>query len=164
MVVKSQELQTKKQEVVATEVEKEDIKSENTEKPPDPTHEEIKDTFGFTNISMHHSDGDDVTDFGFFQVGTNTEAVPVPNSTTLGVDETDDTITSMVDDTKMKTGMNFADIVRGNQSPKSVARVNPFIPDQKMHVPQNKQVARFTLAWWKPYLDSCATYHTAFIT
>ena len=87
--------------------------------------------FGFTNLSLHHRYGYDVTDFGFCQVGTKTEAVPVPNSTTSAVDEMDDAITSMVDDTKMKTGMNFSDIVRGNQSPKSVARVNPFLPVYK---------------------------------
>ena len=113
--------------------------------------------FGFTNLSMLHSDGDDITDFGFSQAGTNTEAVHVPNSTTSGVDETDDAIISVVSDTNANTGMKFSDIVRGNQSPKSVVRVNPVLPVQKNPVTHNKQVARFTIAWWEMYLDICAT-------
>ena len=66
--------------------------------------------FDFTNLSMNQSDGDDVTAFSFCQLGNNTEAVSVPKSTTSGVDET-----SVVADTKIKTGIMFADIVRGNQ-------------------------------------------------
>ena len=54
--------------------------------------------------------------------------------------------------------------MRGNQSPKSVPRVNPVITSQKKHAPQNKQVAQFTLAWWKLYLDIYETYHTLFVT
>ena len=54
--------------------------------------------FGSTNLSVHHSDGDDVTNFGFWQVVPNNEAVPVPNPTTSVVDETDDAITFMVGD------------------------------------------------------------------
>ena len=113
---------------------------------------------------MYHSDGDDVADFGLCQVGTHTYEVPMLNPTTSGVDEKDQSTTSVVADNRMKTFMTFADIFSGNQSPKSVARVNPVIPDQKKHVPQNKQVARFTLSWWKLYLDICETYHTSFIT
>ena len=102
--------------------------------------------FGFTNLSVHHSDVDDVTDFDFFQVVTNTGAVLVPKPTTLGVDDTDDVITSVVADIKMNTGMTFANIVHGNQSLKSVARVNPVLPIHKKPVTQKKQAARFTLA------------------
>ena len=120
--------------------------------------------FGFTNLSVHHSNGDDVTDFGFCQVGTHTDEVPMLDPTTSGVDEKDDATTSVVADNSMKTGMVFLDIVHGNQSPKSVARVNPVIHAQKKHFPQKKQVARFTLAWWNLYLDSCVIYHTAFVT
>ena len=87
----------------------------------------------------------------------------MPNPTTSGVDEKDDTTTSVVDDNRKKTRMEFADIVRGNHTPKSVARVNPIIPAQKKHVPQKKQVARFILAWWKLHLDRCAMYHTEFV-
>ena len=29
---------------------------------------------------------------------------------------------------------------------------------------QSKKEGRFTLAWYKLYLDSCATYHTSFVT
>ena len=29
---------------------------------------------------------------------------------------------------------------------------------------QNKKGGRFTLAWYKLYLDSCATYHASFVT
>ena len=48
---------TKKQVVVATKVEKEELESDNMEKPPKTTHEELKEMFGFTNLSMNHSDG-----------------------------------------------------------------------------------------------------------
>ena len=64
-----------------------------------------------------------------------------------GVDEKYDATTSVVVDNIMKTGLTFEDIVSGNQSHKSVARVNPVIPTQKKHVTQKKQVAQFTLAW-----------------
>ena len=101
---------------------------------------------GFTNLSVHHSDGDDVTYFGFCQVGTYTDEVPVLNSTTSVVDEKDDATTSVVSDNSMKTGMTFAYIVYRNQSPKKVARVNPVIPAQQNHVPQKNQVLQFTLA------------------
>ena len=67
---------------------------------------------------MPYSNGDNVTDFGFCQVGTHTAEVPMLKSTTPGGDEKDESTTSMVYDNRMKTGMMFADIVRGNQSPK----------------------------------------------
>ena len=86
------------------------------------------------------------------------------NPTTSGVDENNESTTSVVADNRMKTVMTFADIVRGNQSPKSVAMVNPVIPAQKKHVPQKKQVAWFTFSWWELYLYIYATYHTAFVT
>ena len=86
------------------------------------------------------------------------------STTASAVDDKDNTIAYVVADNRMKTGITFSDIVRGNQSPKSVASVNPVIPDQKKHVTQKKQVAWFTLAWRNLYLDSCATYHTAFVT
>ena len=70
----------------------------------------------------------------------------------------------MVADNRIKMGMMFADILCVNQSPKSVGRVNPVIPSQKKHVPQKEQVAWFTLARWKLYLDICVAYHTAFVT
>ena len=101
---------------------------------------------------MHHSDVDNVVDFCFYQVGTNTYKVPMLNPTTSVVDENYEATTSVVADNRMKTGMTFADIVYGNQSPKEVTRVNPFIPAQQNHVPQKKQVSQFTLAWWKMYL------------
>ena len=113
---------------------------------------------------MHHSDGDNVVDFCFCQVGTHTDEVPMLDPTTSGVDKNNDATTSVVADNSMKTGMVFLDIVHGNQSPKSVARVNPVIHAQKKYFPQKKQVARFTLAWWNLYLDSCVIYHTAFVT
>ena len=59
--------------------------------------------------------------------------------------------------------MTFADNVCGGQSPKSVARVNPVITAQNKHLLHKKQVAWFTLALWKLYLDSCATYHIVFV-
>ena len=119
---------------------------------------------GFTNFSVHRSYVDDVADFCFCQAGTHTEKFPILNPTTSVVDEKDETTTSVVAENRMKTGMTFADIVCGDQSPKSVARVNPVIPSQKNHVTHAKQVARFTLEWWMPYLDSYETYHTAFMT
>ena len=73
MAAKRQEKQTIKQGVVATEVEKEEVESDKTENPPEPTHEELKDMFGFTNLSVHHIDGDNVAYFGICQVGTHTD-------------------------------------------------------------------------------------------
>ena len=61
---------------------------------------------------------------------------------TMSIDAT----MSRVSDNRIKTGMAFADIVRINQSPKSVKRFNPVIPAQKKHVTQKNQVAQFTLA------------------
>ena len=92
--------------------------------------------FGFKNLSVHHINGDNITDFGFYQVGTHTYEVPMLNPTTSGVDEKDQSTTSVVADNRMKTFMTFADIFSGNQSPKSVARVNPVIPDQKACDPE----------------------------
>ena len=80
------------------------------------------------------------------------------NPTTLGVDEKDYTTTYVVADNSMRIVMTFADIVCGDKSPNSVARVNTVISVHKKHVPQKKQIARFTLAWWKLYLDNFATY------
>ena len=68
---------------------------------------------------MHHSDVDNVVDFCFYQVGTNTYKVPMLNPTTSVVDENYEATTSVVADNRMKTVMMFADILRGNQSPKS---------------------------------------------
>ena len=84
--------------------------------------------FRFTNLSVHHHNGDEVVDFGFCQVVTGTDKVAMLNPTTLGVHEKDDATTSVVPDNRMKTGIKFVDIVRGNQSPKSVAGINPVIP------------------------------------
>ena len=67
------------------------------------------------------------------------------NPTTSGVDEKDYSITSVVADNRMNTVTSFADIVRGNQSLKSVLRVNPVIPAQNKPVIQKKQVVQFTL-------------------
>ena len=64
------------------------------------------------------------------------------SSGTMSIDAT----MSRVADNRIKTGMTFADIVRGNQSPKSFKRFNPVIPAQKKHVPQKKQVKWFTLS------------------
>ena len=161
VAAKKQECQSKYQGAVTGDIVKEEAEAE---KPPDPTHEEPKEIFGFTNLSVHHSDGDYVTNFGFCQVGTNTEAVPVPNYTTLGLDETDEAIMSKVADTKTKTRMEFSDIVHGNQPPKSVARVNPVLPIHKNPVTQKKQVARFKLVWTNLHLDKCVTYHTKLVT
>ena len=72
---------------------------------------------------MHYSDEKNITDFGICQVGTHTDEVLMLKSTTLGGDEKDEATMSMVADNRIKTGMPFADIVRGNQSLKSVARV-----------------------------------------
>ena len=130
--------------MVAAEVDKEKAEAEN---PPDTTHEEIKNMPGFTKLSVHQSDGDDVTNFGFCQVVTNTESVTEPNYTMSGVDKTDEDITSVVTDTNMSTGVIFADIVHGHQSPKSVERFNPVLTVQKNPVTQKKLVARFMLAW-----------------
>ena len=137
--------------MVATEVEKEEVDSDKKEKPPDPTHEELKEMFGFTNLSMHHSNGDDVANFGFCQVGTHTNEVPMLNPTTPGLDYKDEATTSAVADNSMKTGLTFANIVHGNHPSKLVARVNPVIYAQNKNFPQKKQVARFTLARWKLY-------------
>ena len=71
---------------------------------------------------MHHSDGDGFIDFGFCQVGTNTSAFTMQITTASAVNDKDNTIAYVVADNRMKTGMTFADIVRENQSPKSVAR------------------------------------------
>ena len=68
--------------------------------------------------------------------------------------------TTVVADNRMKMGMMLEYIVCGNQPPNSVLMVNPVRPAQKKHVPQKNQAARFTLAWWKLYLYSFATYYT----
>ena len=93
--------------MVSTEGYKEETESDKTEKPPETTHEDRKDIIGFTNIIVHHIDVDDVVDVGFCQVGTDTDV--------FTMDEKDDATTSVVDDNRMKTGMIFLDIVRGNQ-------------------------------------------------
>ena len=67
----SQEWQAKKQGVVVTEVEKEEVESDKTENPPHPTHEALKDMFGFTNLIVHHRDGENVVDSVLFQLGTH---------------------------------------------------------------------------------------------
>ena len=95
---------------------------------------------------MHHSDGDYVTDFGFCQEVTHNDAVPIPKPTTSVVDENNDSTPYVVADNRMRTVMKFADIVRGNHPPKSVASVNPVIPSHKKDLTQKNQVARFTLA------------------
>ena len=65
MDAKRQEWKAKNLGVVTTEVEKEEVESDKTENPPEPTHEELKEIFGFTNLKVHHSNRDDVTYFGF---------------------------------------------------------------------------------------------------
>ena len=120
--------------------------------------------FGFTNLNVHHIDGDDVAGVFFCQVGTHTDEVPMLNPATSVLDKKYYATTSVVADNRIKMGMMFADILCVNQSPKSVGRVNPGIPSQKKHVPQKEQVAWFTLARWKLYLDICVAYHTAFVT
>ena len=68
MAAKRHEWQAKKKGLVATAVEKEEVESDNTENPPEPTHEELKDIFGFKNLVVHHRDVYDVADFVLFQV------------------------------------------------------------------------------------------------
>ena len=119
--------------------------------------------FSFIILSLHHSDGDDINNFGFWQVGINIESIPLTNPTTSGVDEMDDAIISMVTGTKTKTGITFDYIVHVNHPPKSVARFNPILPVHNKPMIKKKQVARFMPTWWELYLDSCATYHTAFV-
>ena len=87
--------------------------------------------FGFTNLIVHHSDGDDVADFGLCQLGTHTDEVTMLNPIMSGVYEKNDATMAVVADTMMKMGMTFEDIVHGNQYPNSVVRVNPVIPSQK---------------------------------
>ena len=130
----------------AKEVDKEQVESENTENHPEPTYKELKEMFGFKNLSVHHINVENVAYFGFFQVVTHTENFTMLNPTTSGVEKKGDSTRCMVANNRINTGMAFADIVRGNQSPKLVARVNPVIPDQQKHVPQKKQVMRLTLA------------------
>ena len=79
-------MERKKQGLVATKVEKEEVESYKIEKPPRPKYEELKEMFGFKNLRVHHRDGDDVADFGFCQVGNHTDKVPMINLTTSGVD------------------------------------------------------------------------------
>ena len=110
--------------------------------------------FGFTNLSVHHSNGDDVVYFGFCQLRTHADRVPMLNPTTSVVDNKDNATMSMVSDNRVKTGITFAYIVCGNQSPKSVIRVNPVITAQNKHVSQKKHVTQFTIAWWNLHLDS----------
>ena len=107
--------------------------------------------FGFKNLIVHHSDGDDVADFGLCQVETHTDEVTMLNPIMSGVDDNNDSTTAVVADTMMKMGMTFEDIVRGNHSTNSFVRVNPVIPSQKKHMYQKKQVARFILVWWNLY-------------
>ena len=164
IAAKRHEWQAKKKGLVATAVEKEEVESDNTENPPEPTHEELKDIFGFKNLNVHHRDGDDVADFGFCQVGTHTDKVPMINPETSGVDDKYDATMTVISDNRMNTGMTFVDIFCGNQPPKSVVRVRHVIPTQKKHMTQKNQVARFTRAWWNMYLDSCGMYHIAFVT
>ena len=118
MATKKEEYKAKKQGVFATEVQKNEVESDKTENPPDTTYEELKEMFGFTNLSVYHSDGDKVVDFGFYQVVTHNDEVPMLNPTTSGVDEIDDSTTYMVADNRVKKGMVFVDIVCDNQSPK----------------------------------------------
>ena len=117
-----------KKGVFETEVDKEEVDSDKTEKPPDPTHEELKEMFGFTNPRVHHRDGNDVADFSFCQVGTHTDEIPMLTPTISGVGDKDYTTTSVVADNRTKTGTKFAYIVHRNQLTKSVIRVNPVIP------------------------------------
>ena len=58
-------MSSKKKQLVVTEVQKEDVDPDKTENPSEPIHEEVKEMVGFTNLSVHHSDGDDVANFGF---------------------------------------------------------------------------------------------------
>ena len=58
------------------------------------------------------------------------------NPTTSGVDEKYGATKSLVSDYRIKRVMTFADILCGNQSPRSLVRVNPVIPDQKACDPE----------------------------
>ena len=57
-----QEWKAKNQGVVVVEVDKEEVQAQN---PPEPTNEEFKEMFGFTNLIVEHSNGDDVTNICF---------------------------------------------------------------------------------------------------
>ena len=92
--------------------------------------------FGFTNLSVHHIDGDDVAGVFFCQVGTHTDEVPMLNPATSVLDKKYYATTSVVADNRIKMGMMFADILCGNQSPRSLVRVKPVIPDQKACDPE----------------------------
>ena len=108
---KRQEWQAKEQGVVAKEVGKEEVESENTEDPPEPSHEELKERFGLKKLRIHHSKVDDVVDFGFYQLGTHTDKVSMINPTKSGVDDKDEVTTSVVSDNSMKTGMKFVEFI-----------------------------------------------------
>ena len=75
--------------------------------------------FGFTNLIVHQNDGNDVTDFGFCQVGTHNDKVTILTPIISGVNEKDDATTPVVDDKMMKTGITFAYILCVGISPPS---------------------------------------------
>ena len=117
-------------------------------------------------------DDNNTASYGFCEIGISTDQNGKGHKSTMtgaGKSESGPNITVFSKQgpvvTSFKTvGVSFADIVRGNRVPTLSASGHP--GDGQSIRPRCAPILskRYTLDQWKLYLESCDTYHTAFVT
>ena len=124
---------------------------------------------------METGDDENTDSYGFCEIGISTNwNGKGHNSTIIGVGKSEsgpNIIVSLkqgpvitASKTMVVAGVPFSDIVRGNIVPTPSASGHPGYGQsiRPRCVPTLSK--RYTLESWKLYLDSCATFHIAFVT
>ena len=161
-----------KKGVVATNVEAKIPEKKEEVDDGTPTYEELKEICGYASVSVENYDNNNTTSYGLCEIGINNDQNGKgDNSTMTGVGNSESgpniTVLSkpgpVVTDSKT-AGVSFADIVRGNIVPTLSASGHPGDGQSSRPHCAPTSSKRYMLEPWKLYLDSCATYHTAFVT
>ena len=127
---------------------------------------------GYAGVSVETDDDDNTASYGICENGISTDPNGKGNNSTMtrvGKSESEPNILVLLKPGPVVTasntpGVSFVDIVRGNRVTILLVSSHPY--DGQSSCPRCAPISskRYTLDPWKLYLDSCATYHTAFVT
>ena len=137
-----------------------------------PTYEELKEMCGYDGVSVETDSNDNTASYGFCDIGISTDPNGKGHNSTMkrvGKTESGPNITVSSKPrpflTASKTvGVSFAYIVRCNRVPTLLASVHPGNGQSSCPRCAPTLSKWYTFVPCKLYLDSCATYHTAFFT
>ena len=130
---------------------------------------------GYVGVSAETGDNDNIALYGFCEIGISTSPNGKGhNSTMTGVAKSESgpkiivlskpgpVVTSSK--TMVVAGVSFANIVLRNQVPTPSASGHPGDGQSSRLRCAPNLSKQYTPNQWSLYLDSCATYHTAFVT